>query len=67
MTRAIEPIGVLLDLLGPLMGIAGVEPIQLPALGDKADIEALQNTVQTVQGLVGTIDVVVEALGGCPA
>jgi hypothetical protein len=67
LTKAIEPIGVLLDLVGPLMGIAGVEPIQLPALGDKSDLQALQTAVQTVQGVVATIDVAVEALGGCPA
>jgi hypothetical protein len=65
MTKAIEPIGVILDLVGPLMGIAGVEPIQLPALGSKADVDGLQNTIKTLQGVVGTIDVVVEALGGC--
>jgi len=65
LTKAIEPIGVLLDLVGPMMGIAGVEPIQLPALGDKSDLDALQGTVQALQGVVGTLDVVVEALGGC--
>jgi hypothetical protein len=49
------------------MGIAGVEPIQLPSIGEKTDLEALQTLVQTLQGVVGTIDVAVEALGGCPA
>jgi hypothetical protein len=67
LTKAIEPIGVLLDLVGPLMGLAGVEPIQLPAIGDKSDVQALQTLVQTLQGVVGTLDVAVEALGGCPA
>jgi len=65
MTKAIEPIGVLLDLAGPLMGLAGVKPIQLPSLGDKSDLDALQNVIKTLQGLVGTLDVAVEALGGC--
>jgi hypothetical protein len=67
MTKAIEPIGVLLDLVGPLMGLAGVEPIQLPALGSKSDVNALQEVIKTLQGVVATLDVVVESLGGCPA
>jgi hypothetical protein len=67
MTKAIEPVGVLLDLIGPIMGLAGVEPIQLPALGSKSDLNALQDAIKTLQGVVGTIEVVVEALGGCPA
>lgn len=65
LTTAVEPIGVLLDLVGPLMGLAGVEPIQLPQLGSKSDVQSLQILVQTLQGVVGTIDVTVEALGGC--
>jgi hypothetical protein len=67
LTKAIEPIGVLLDLVGPLMGIAGVEPIQLPQVGSKSDVQGLQTLVQTLQGVVGTIDAAVEALGGCPS
>ena len=67
MTKAIEPIGVLLDLVGPLLGIAGVQPIKLPALGDTSDLEALAATTKAIQGVVGTLEVVVEGLGGCPA
>lgn len=67
LTKSIEPIGVILDLVGPLMGIAGVQPIQLPALGSQTDLQALNQTIQTVQGVVGTIQVVVDALGGCAA
>jgi hypothetical protein len=67
LTKSIEPIGVLLDLIGPLMGIAGIEPIQLPSLGGQSDLDALQKAIQAVQGLVGTIQIVVDALGGCPS
>ena len=36
------------------MGLAGVEPIQLPALGSKSDLNALQDAIKTLQGVVGT-------------
>ncbi len=67
LTKAIEPIGVILDLVGPFMGIAGVEPIQLPQLGSDTDLETLNQTVETMQGVVGTIQIVVDTLGGCPS
>jgi hypothetical protein len=67
LTKSIEPIGVILDLVGPLMGIAGVPAIQLPALGSDTDLATLNQTIQTMQGVVGTIQIVVDAIGGCPA
>lgn len=66
MMQAIEPIKLLLEMAGPLLGIAGVEPIKFPAMGSESDLESLQNTVQTLQGVVGTIQIVVDTLGGCP-
>jgi hypothetical protein len=66
LTQSVEPIKVLLELLGPFFGIAGVQPIQLPALGSAADVESLNQVVQTVQTVVATIQIVVDALGGCP-
>ncbi len=65
LTKSIEPIGVLLDLAGSLMGLAGVKPITLPSLAPGADLQALESFVQTIQGVVGTMQVVVDALGGC--
>lgn len=65
LTNAIEPIGVLLNLVGPFMGIAGVEPITLPTLGSASDAEALNQTIQTLQGVVGTLQIAADALGGC--
>ena len=49
------------------MELAGVPPIQLPAIGSETDIQALQQTVQTLQEIEGIIQVAVDALGGCPA
>jgi hypothetical protein len=67
MTAAIEPIAVLLDLAGPVLEIAGVQPIKLPALGGQTDLTGLITTTKAIQGVVGTLEVVVEGLGGCPS
>ena len=67
LTKAIEPVGVILDLAGPFMGIAGVQPIQLPALGSQTDVESLNQAIQSLQGIVGVIQISVDALGGCPS
>lgn len=65
LVQAIEPIGVILELVGPFMGIAGVEPIVLPTFGSDTDIESLETTIQSLQGVVGTLEIVTDALGGC--
>jgi hypothetical protein len=67
MMRAIEPVGVILDLVGPMMGLVGQEPISLSIPGGGSGTEALSGTIQSVQGVVGTIEIVVDALGGCPS
>lgn len=64
--QSIEPLGAILDLMGPLMEIAGVQAIQLPALGSQTDIDSLKQTLETVEMLADTIQMAVEALGGCP-
>ena len=65
LTSAIEPIGVILDLVGPLMGIAGVQPVKLPQIGSDTDVAALDATIQTLQTVVATLQVIVDGLGGC--
>lgn len=67
LTSAIEPIGVILDLIGPMMGLVGQDPITIDPIGSAEDAESLSNAIQSVQGVIGTIEVVVEALGGCPS
>ena len=64
LTASIEPVGVILDLMGALFGIAGVPPIQLPAMGSASDAAALDTVVQTLQGVTVAIQVVVDALPG---
>ncbi len=65
--QGMEPITAIMDLAGPFMSIAGVEAIQLPALGNAEDTEALTQTVTTLEDTVATIQQVVDVLGGCPA
>jgi hypothetical protein len=65
LTKSIEPIGVILKLAAPLMGLAGVGPIEIPTIGSDADIASLEQTVKTLQGVVGTLQIAADALGGC--
>jgi hypothetical protein len=65
LTQAIEPIGVILKLVEPLMGIAGISPIQLPTIGSQSDIQGMQDLLKTLQGIIGTLQIAADALGGC--
>ena len=58
----IEPIAVLLELAGPFMGIAGVDPIKLPALGASGDLESIEQNLASLQQVVDTMQAVVEVL-----
>lgn len=63
--NSLLPVGVLLELAGPLFGIVGVSPITLPPLGSANDLNALKSVVQTMQSVKATIQVVADGLGGC--
>jgi hypothetical protein len=65
LTKSIEPIGVILELAGTVFGIAGMKPITLPTLGSQTDLDSLNTLVQTLQGVVGTLTIAADALGGC--
>ncbi|MEA2573298.1 MAG: hypothetical protein QOH93_596 [Chloroflexia bacterium] len=64
--KSLQPITSILEMLAPVMGIAGVPTIQIPAIGSQTDLQSLQQTVQTLETLVITIQQIVDALGGCP-
>jgi hypothetical protein len=64
---SLEPIGVLLELAGTMFEIAGVQPIQLPAIGSKTDLDSLNALVKAVQEAVSVITIAADALGGCDA
>ncbi|PLX60268.1 hypothetical protein [Sedimenticola selenatireducens] len=65
--QSVEPVMVLMDIASPFMSIAGVAAIQMPALGSASDMEALNQAISTLDEVVGTIQGVVDGLGGCPA
>jgi hypothetical protein len=65
LVKSIEPVGAILKLASPLMSIAGVGPIEFPELGEATDLESLEQMVKTLQGVVGALQVAVDALGGC--
>lgn len=62
--KSIEPIGVLLELLGPILELAGQPSIQLPKVGSQTDMESLNQVIETMQTVLATLQTIVEALGG---
>ena len=66
MMTGFGPVSVILELMAPMMSIAGVGAIKLPAVGDASSAEALSKTMADLQNVVDTIQGVVDKLGGCP-
>lgn len=60
--QGIEPVAVLLELAGPFMGIAGVDPIVLPSLASPEDAAALNDVIATLRSIVDALQAVVDAL-----
>jgi hypothetical protein len=65
--NSLGPVGMLLQIAGPLFDIAGVPAITMPSLGGATDLTALKTIVETVQTLTGDIQIAVDLIGGCPA
>jgi hypothetical protein len=60
--QGIEPVKVLLELAGPFLGIAGVQPIAIPAVAPAEDLAALESVLTTLQSVVDTMQAIVEVL-----
>ncbi|NVD97971.1 hypothetical protein [Massilia sp. BJB1822] len=58
----IEPIAVLLELAGPFMGIAGVDPIALPAMAGADELAAVEQNLAALQQVVDALQAVVDVL-----
>jgi len=65
MVSAIEPIVLLLSLAEPFLGIAGVDPIKIPAVAAPDDLQKMQDAVNTLDELVKTLKLAAEVVGGC--
>jgi hypothetical protein len=64
--NSLGPVSAILDMVGPLMSLAGVQTVSLPAVGATSDADALQGVIDALRTVVATIQQVVDALGGCP-
>jgi hypothetical protein len=65
LTASLEALGVILDLAGDFMQVVGVQPIQLPKANGQTDLASLNQFVQTVNGVVATLQTITDVLGGC--
>jgi hypothetical protein len=62
---SIEPVMLVLELVGPLLEIAQVGPIEIPALAPPEDVEQMEQVVQTLEEFVATLQLVADALEAC--
>ena|SRR6266511_4180955 len=62
--QSVEPIKTILDLVTPIMELAGMTPFKLPALGSAQDVEGLEKAVNALQGIVNDLDTIASALPG---
>jgi hypothetical protein len=58
----LEPIGILVELAGPFLSIAGVDPIELPAAAGAEDMEQLNETLTTLEEFLATLQLIADAL-----
>jgi hypothetical protein len=66
LSDAFGPVSGIMDLISPMMEMAGVSAIKMPALASASDMEGLQKAVTALEDVVETIQKVVDTLGGCP-
>lgn len=62
---AVEPVLVLLSMAEPLLGMAGVNPIQTPAMASPEDVQGIQTLATTLEELSKTLKLAAVPLGGC--
>lgn len=60
--QSIEPVSALLAMMKPFFGIAQIDAIEIPAIGDESDAEALNGIVVVLEDVIAAIDVVLEAV-----
>lgn len=63
--QSVEPVMLILEMVGPLMEVAQVGPIEIPSFGDVEGVEQMEQFVDTLGGLVETLELAAEVVGGC--
>jgi hypothetical protein len=59
----IEPVFVLLELVGPLLGMVGAPEIKTPTLAPAEDLQTLLTTIETLEELAKLLQTVADSLG----
>lgn len=62
---SLDAIAAILSLAEPFFGIAGIDPIKLPAIGSATDIDALTTTADTLEQISQALITAASALPGC--
>lgn len=62
--QSIEPIAAILDLVTPIMEMAGMSPFKMPAMAPAADVAALETVVATLKGVMDSLNTIASALPG---
>ena len=62
--KSIEPITALMGMVTPIMQLAQLPPLELPAIGGGTDVDSLEKVLTTLEDLIRTLTDVVEGIGG---
>ncbi|HEX6158672.1 MAG TPA: hypothetical protein VF111_00805 [Thermoanaerobaculia bacterium] len=65
LTAALGPVGALLGMVEPIMGLAGLEPFKMPDIAGGSDPEALKGALDGLKTGIDALGQVTQALGGC--
>jgi hypothetical protein len=62
---SVEPVMLVLELVGPLLEIAQQGPITIPNIAAPEDVEQMEQVVTTLKDFTATLQLIADALGGC--
>ncbi|MFW2438541.1 MAG: hypothetical protein ACN4GR_04135 [Arenicellales bacterium] len=58
----LDPITAVLEMMTPLLAMAGQDPIQMPSLDQLESVEQLENAMETLEEVVSAIELVADTL-----
>lgn len=62
---SVEPVIVILSLIEPFLGLAQIDPIEIPTFGSPEDAESMMESIDQLKAFVDTLTLVADGLGGC--